>query len=238
MRVSRKWSPAVTGVLLVAAAALPARAGEVAAAGSKPTVRFGGGVTVAAPTGEFADHVDVAGGLSGYALFGRPAGILALRLDGGWLIYGEQTLSRPVPGTGGLVVEDVVTTDNWIAQIALGPQLMARSGRVRPYGNAFAGGSYFATTSELVRPRFDHRLFVVGSDPFRTTTHYDDFTWHYGGGAGMLIGLGSGHTALDIGVRYVANNPVRYLTDNDPVDGIPRRSEGHLIEFHIGVSGN
>jgi hypothetical protein len=234
MCVSLRWSAAVVVAVLAGAGAAGA---EDAPPGTKTRLSFGGGLTVAAPTGEFARSVDVAGGLSGHALLGRPSGVVALRLDGGWLLYGQQTLRRPVRGTDGRVLEDVATTDNWIAHLALGPQVMARAGRVRPYANAFAGGSYFATSSELLRPRFDRGARALGNDPFRTTTHYDDFTTLYGGGAGVLIGLGRGRAALDLGVRYVANSPVRFLAPDDPLEGAPRRSAGNLVEFHIGVSG-
>src|SRR5262245_7549691 len=127
--------------------------------------RFGGAVAVAAPTGEFARNIDVAGGLTGFALYGRPHSPLALRADASFLLYGTETLQRPGPGTNGQVLEDVATTDNWIAQLAVGPHLMARSGRVRPYAHAFAGVSYFATTSELVFPRPTTLLVVPGAPP-------------------------------------------------------------------------
>ena len=208
--------------------------------------RFGGDAAVAAPTGEFADHVDVAGGLSGFALYGRPSSPFALRADAGWLLYGTHTLRRAVPGTEGRVLEDVATTDNWIAQAAVGPQLMAPSGRVRPYLHAFAGASYFATSSQLVRPRRSGTIVfpVAGApavllteDPFRTTTHLHDAIGSYGGGTGVLIALGHGGSALDLGVRYVANGRVRFLAGDDPLDATPRRSEGHLLEFHVGLFG-
>jgi hypothetical protein len=225
---TRAACAAVLAALVVAA---PVAAGE-GPGDHRPRLRFGGAVSVAAPTGEFADHVDVAGGLSGVALFGRPRGVLALRADAGWLLYGSQKLRRRVPGTDGRVLEDVATTDNWIAHAELGPQLMARSGRVRPYAHAFAGVSHFATSSELVRPR---RTGAFG-DPFRTTTHESDTVGSYGAGTGVLIGLGGGGTALDLGVRYVANGRARYLADGDPLDGPLRRSEGHLVEFRLGIA--
>jgi hypothetical protein len=232
-----------TGAALIALALAAGTAGAEEPEAAR--LRFGGALAVAAPTGEFADHVDVAGGLSGFALYGRPRSPLALRADAGWLLYGTRTLRRPVRGTDGRVLEDVATTDNWIAQLAVGPQLMARSGRVRPYAHAFAGASYFATSSELVRPRRSFTVVsavpgappvVVTQDPFRTTTHFDDFIGSYGAGGGVLVGLGRGGTALDIGVRYVANGRVRFLAEDDPIDGSPRRSEGHLLEFRLGVA--
>jgi hypothetical protein len=233
-----------TAVAVLLALALPARADE-SSGGEHARFRFGGSLALAAPTGEFARHVDVAGGLSGVALYGRPHSPLALRADAGWLLYGTRTLRRAIPGTDGRVLEDVATTDNWIAQVAVGPQLMARSGRIRPYANAFAGASYFATSSELARPRPSLSfvappgapVVVVSQDPFRTTTHFDDAVASYGAGTGVLIGLGRGGTALDVGLRYVANGRVRFLAEGDPLDGTPRRSEGHLFEFRVGVLG-
>jgi hypothetical protein len=230
---------------LCAALAAPAAAEDTAPSG--PVFRFGGGAALAAPTGAFADHVDVGGGLSGFALYGRREGVVALRADAGWLLYGTRTLRRPVGGTDGRVLEDVASTDNWIAHLTVGPQLMARSGRVRPYANAFGGVSYFATTSELLRPRLD-RLVVTSPpgtplvaarfDPFRTTTHFDDATVAYGAGAGVLIALGSGATALDLGVRYLANGNVRFLVEGDAVDGSleARHARARLIEFRLGLS--
>lgn len=236
--------PLTAGIALAAlcAAAGAARADDAAPAHAK--FRFGGAGAVAVPTGEFADQIDVAGGVSGFALYGRPQSAFALRADASFLLYGTRTLQRPLVGTGGEVLEDVATTDNWIAQLGVGPQLMAHSGRVRPYANAFAGVSYFATTSQLVFPRPVLVLaapgvppVVVGQDPFRTTTHYDDVIASYGGGAGLLVGLGHGGTALDFGVRYVGGGTVRYLVEGDPTNGIPHRSQGHLVEFRLGVVG-
>jgi opacity protein-like surface antigen len=234
------------GAVAVTVLAMPAVAADTSR--SQPTFRFGGAAALATPAGEFAEHVDVGGGLTGFALYGRPDGLFALRADAGWLLYGTETLRRPVRGTAGRVVEDVASTDNWIAHVTAGPQLMARSGRVRPYANAFGGLAYFATTSELLRPRLD-RLVVTSPpgtpliaarlDPFRTTTHFDDATATYGGGAGVLIALGSGGTALDLGVRYMANGRVRFLVEGDAVDGSleARRARARLFEFRIGVTG-
>jgi hypothetical protein len=234
--------------VLAGAAAAAVLAMPMSAAADEPGARFrfGGAAAVAAPTGELADHVDVAGGLSGFALYGRRSSPFALRADAGWLLYGTHTLRRPVPGTAGRVLEDVATTDNWIAQAAIGPQLMATSGRLRPYVNAFGGAAYFATTSELVRPRRSGTIVVpapgapavvLTDDPFRTTTHLHDTIGSYGAGAGVLIALGRGGHALDLGVRYVANGRVRLLAEDDPLDATPRRSQGRLIEFRVGLLG-
>jgi opacity protein-like surface antigen len=169
--------------------------------------------------------------VAGHALW-APGRVFGLRLDGSFLIYGSETVPRPFRGTGGRVGLSV-RTDNWIGTLALGPQLMARSGRVRPYANAFAGVSYFSTTSELLGP---DELSVLAS-----TTNHDDATFAYGGGAGVLFGLGSGEWALDLGARYVANGRVSYLAEGDLVEDrrgarfSPRRSEAETVEVRLGV---
>lgn len=246
-RTFRMGSPLAAVIALAPGAALASDG--AAAPAAKARFTFGGALALAAPAGELADHIDVGGGLAGFALYGRPDSVFALRLDAGWLLYGTETLRRPVRGTQERVLEDVATTDNWIAHAAAGPQVMARSGRVRPYVHAFGGVSYFATTSELLRPRFTEVRGVsppgtpllavsVSHDPFRVTTHYDDVTAAYGAGAGMLVGLGDDGTALDLGVRYVANGRVGFLAEGDPVERgfTPRRSRGHLVEFRVGLS--
>jgi hypothetical protein len=231
--------PGLAALLLIAGTA---RAEDPAPGSAK--FRFGGGGALAAPVGEFAEQIDIAGGLSGFVLYGRPQSAFALRADASWLLYGTRTVERPIFGTQGEVLEDVSTTDNWIAQLSVGPQVMARSGRVRPYAHAFGGLSYFATTSELVWPRPSLVLavpgvppVVVGQDPFRTTTHHDDVIASYGAGGGVLVSLGKGGTALDLGARYVGGGTVRYLVEGDPLNGVARRSQGHLLEFRIGVVG-
>jgi hypothetical protein len=216
----------------------------------RPRLRLGAAATLGAPTGEFRDHVDVAGGFSGYALYGAPARALALRLDANVLLYGTETSRTVVAGTGGRVLADRVTTDNWMASATVGPQLAATSGRVRPYANAFAGVSYFATTSEVPRLRRTGAVFAPAErfmnrrhfDSFLTTTHFDDTALSYGGGAGLLVRLGRGGTALDVGVRYVANGRVRFLAEGDLEDApggatfSTRRSRADRVEVRLGIS--
>src|SRR5439155_16511540 len=102
---------------------------------------YGGDLLVGSPTGAFRDYVSVAGGLSGFALWAAPRGFLGFRVDGSSALYGSETLHVPVARQLSRISVDV-TTDNWIAHVAAGPQLMVPSGRVRPYVNAFAGLSY------------------------------------------------------------------------------------------------
>jgi hypothetical protein len=182
--------------------------------------------------GQFADYVDVGWGGGGYVVY-RPGGAaLGVRLGATYLIYGSQTHRYPlVPG----VTVDV-TTRNQIAQFAIGPQLTIGQGVVRVYGFGAIGASFFWTNSS-----------VEGSDnnqPFASTTNYHDGTFAGELGSGLQIRLGGRRVPIfaDLGVRYVNNGRVTYVTKDrvtisgnqllvDPVD-----SEANLLVYHLGVT--
>lgn len=227
----------VMSLLAIAAAAPPTAAPD----GAEPSpqhrfrLRLGGGLLLGSPTGELSDQIGVGGGLAGNAVWTLPGGILGLRVDGSWLLYGSETVRTPLSRPLNRISADV-TTDNWIAHLAVGPQVMAPSGRVRPYLNAFAGVSYFSTTSEATGPD----PFAV---PFAVSTNLDDAAFSYGAGAGFLVPMGSGHACLDLGALYVRSGRVSYLARGDIRDdgrgGIaftPRRSAGNMVQFHAGVT--
>lgn len=185
--------------------------------------------------GDFAKAADTGFGAVGHAFITPEHAPFGVRIEAGVLVYGSESFTVPFSGTGGRVGLEV-TTDNWIAHLAAGPQLAVRSGPIRPYVNATLGFSYFATTSD-----------VEGNDdsrpPFASTTNYDDWTFRWSVGGGVNVPLG-GSIALDLGVAWVQNSRVSYLTEGDIVDdgagGIdftPRRSEADLIQYHVGVSG-
>src|SRR4051812_36044624 len=154
--------------------------GPVTASG-EPRFQGGLSLSVAQTLGDFHQYVKDGVGVAGHALYrvGRQ-GAFALRLDGGFLNYGHEKIRLPLSTQrGGGRVELEVTTSNNIFWLGVGPQLMAPAGRVRPYVNANAGFSYFATTSS-----------VAGQDSdwsFADDTNFDDTTLSWGGGAGVLI---------------------------------------------------
>ncbi len=205
-----------------------ARAGEV---------QYGGGAIVGAPLGELADNVEVLGGIGGHTVFAvRPGEALGLRLDGSIQLYGSRTLHVPVGPPGGRQTDDV-ETDNWVANVAVGPQFVVPSGPVRPYLHPFVGISYFSTTTDVTPPRGGPFSFT------RTSTNFDDTVFSYGAGAGLLVGFGDGHVALDLGARYVRNGRVSYLTADDLKDDgsggvvlLPRRTRGDLVEVRLGIA--
>jgi hypothetical protein len=192
----------------------------------------GGGVLVGIPRGDFADATDTGVGLSGHVIFTPTRGPFGLRLQMGGLIYGSRDARVTIPGSGGLITEDL-SINNWLLDCGIGPQVMVRSGSVRPYAYATAGLGYFATETTLGHD-------AEGSF---SSTNYDDATFAWSAGVGLLIPL-SGTVAIDLGVQYVGNGTVRYLAEGDlrPSPGgappviIPRRTEANLVEITIGVT--
>ncbi len=232
-------------LLLGRAVAAQASAGTTprgpATASGEP--RFMGGVSfsVGQPTGTFNRYVDEGYGVGAHGLYRVDrAGVLALRLDGGFLNYGRESKRVPLSTTvGGRVMVDLTTANN-IAWVGLGPQLMAPRGAVRPYLNGTAGISYFGTTSSVKGSR-------SANESFAETTNYDDAQLSWGGGAGVLVPLRHGARTLvflDLGARYHDNGrSVRYLREGGIRD-LPNgdlqldviQSRADLITYHVGVS--
>ena len=80
------------------------------------------------------------------------------------------------------------------------------------------------------------------------TTNFDDFTWSYGAGGGLLIQIlrDEGELAalfLDLKARYVFGTNAQYLREGDivvnPANGsvtyYVSESQTDLLTFHIGV---
>jgi hypothetical protein len=192
----------------------------------------GGSLVVGAPRGALGQEAGVAGGVAGHALFPSRSSVLSLRLEGSWLLYGSETVRVPVARTAGRLNREV-TTDNWIAQLGIGPQLVLPLRGVRPYVHGFAGVSYLSTTSQLRDPDG----FVSA-----TSTNYDDTAFAYGGGGGLLVPLRGRDTSLDLGVRYVRTGSVRFLGEGDlvPTEGgvraVPHRGHADVLEFRVGLA--
>lgn len=205
--------------------------------------RFMGGVSfdIGQPSGAFNRYVDEGFGLGAHGLYRvGQTGALAVRLDGGFLNYGHETARVALSSTvGGRIMVDLTTTNN-IAWLGVGPQLMAPQGAIRPYVNAIAGLSYFATTSSVQGAHGD-------DEPFARTTNYDDTQFSWGGGAGVLVPMRSSartRVSLDLGARYHDNGRnVRYLREGGIRD-MPNgdimldviQSRADLITYHLGVS--
>jgi hypothetical protein len=205
--------------------------------------RFMGGVTltIAQPTGQFSQYVDdgVGVGVHGLARLGA-SGAFALRVDGNFVQYGSETKRVTLsPTVGGRIKVDLKTSNN-IAWFGAGPQLMVPRGPVRPYVNGAVGFSYFATQSSL-----EGVDDTENRDLFRNT-NMDDFTFSYGGGAGLLVPVSHGKRTLvflDVGAQFHNNGRASYLREggiedlpNGDIRLHPINSTANLWTYHVGVS--
>ena len=195
---------------------------------------FGGYLALGNPQGEFGIYVDQSFGLGGFFVVNLDRrGIIGLRLDGSYLIYGLESVRRPLSLTVRRVQVDV-TTYNQIISGLLGPQLTFATGSVRPYVYAGAGFSYFFTESG-----------VSGSSnfgDFARSTNFDDLTFAWAGGGGLQVRV-SRRVGLEFSVQYVHNGRVRYLREGsiyERADGSvwfrPIASETNLVVYKVGVS--
>jgi hypothetical protein len=222
-------------LLATAVFALLAPTGARAQAGPS-RVAFGAALQGLKPQGEFAENVNFAGGLAGNVVYALDeAGIIALRADVGFLIYGSERYRVPLGGGPlGLINVDVNTT-NSIFHGGVGLQLLAPGPTVRPYANATAGFSYFSTGSSVSGSQQD--------TPFASSTNYSDlgFAWTAGGGLYVPLRAGSTRIQLDLGATWMDNGSREYLRS----DGItfeaggvqlnPVRSQAQALRFHLGI---
>jgi hypothetical protein len=189
------------------------------------------------PVGELGNFVG-----TGYGgdFFGRvaldPKGILSLRGDLGFVVYGHESKRVCFEGVGCRVQAKLVTT-NMIGFGGIGPELALPLPRARPYVHAFLGYSYFSTSSALED--------YWGDDPLFVTENFGDGTASLGFGGGLELNLSQGRQPIDLnlGVRYHENGRVKYLTEGDIVDNpdgsitlYPILSDANLMSFHFGVT--
>jgi len=204
-----------------------------------PQSRFDVGINllVADPVGEFEQFINAGVGAD---FFGRmaldPRGVLSLRGDLGFLIYGHESKRVCFDGVGCRVQARLQTTNN-IFFGGIGPELALPHPRVRPYVHALLGFSYFNTSSSLND--------LHGGDSEFETENYGDGTFSWGLGGGLELNLKRGRTPIDLNLafRYHENGRVRYLTEGDIVDNpdgsitlYPVFSDANLVAYHLGIS--
>jgi hypothetical protein len=200
----------------------------------------GGSLTFAQPQGEFKKYVSGAFGINGHLVHAfDPSGIVSFRAEVGYLIYGSETRRQALGGGAlGLINMDVTTSNN-ILNGAVGLQLMAPTGALRPYVTGNVGLSYFFTQSSIAGQE--------NYESFADTENFSDggVTTNWGGGFYVPIKLRSGRPlSLDLGVQSHANADVQYLTKESiyianssaPPVITPVRSSANFLSFRIGVS--
>ncbi len=161
---------------------------------------------VAQPLGQFRRNGDVAAGISVSGV--TSGGALALRIDGGWMVYDAQ-----YQGYG-------VSTLSQIGTLAAGPQLTLGQGPLRAYGFATIGGSLFWSTASYGGCGCSGLDFLDGH---LTTTR--------SAGGGVLIGLSRGRTpiAIDMGLRAVRHDRVTYV----PAGGLTQNADGSFTATRV-----
>ncbi len=199
----------------------------------------GGGFDFAAPVGDFRQNVRQGFGGAGHFLIGiDPEAVIGLRVDAGFINYGNETHYIPFSASARRIIVQEKTSNN-IFVASIGPQITLPIGRVRPYVNAGIGFAYFYTQTSL---NTDDESYQIAQ-----TTNYSDNSLLYTGGAGFNIPLGfaGDYVSMDLGARYNSINSATYLTKGDIVDdpnsqyGIivtPRQSAANFIAYHVGVS--
>ena len=200
--------------------------------------RAGGTFIVALPTGDLADQIDAGPGVAFNASYNLvPSGALRLRLDGGFVQYGNETREVCFSTTVGCRIVLDLHTENNIAYAGIGPELGLPYGAVRPYVNAGAGFSYFETASRLDGDD--------DSDSFGRTRHLSDTGVAFTTGGGLYVPVHFGRTpiAIDLGARYHWNGTVNYLREGDIHDNpdgsisfTPTRTRANLVTLQLGVS--
>ncbi len=202
-----------------------------------PRASVGINFLAAEPQGEFADYVDA--GFGG-ELMGRipldQRGLVSLRGDLGFLIYGHESKRVCIAGVG-CRVEARLQTTNSIFFGGIGPELGIPLSWARPYVNAFMGFGYFSTNSSL-EDRWG------GEDYFETQNFGDGtFSWGFGWGMEFNVHRGRVPVAINVGGKYHQHGVMDYLTEGDIVDHAdgsislyPNRSEANLISYRLGVT--
>ncbi|MCZ7602975.1 MAG: hypothetical protein M5R37_08905 [Melioribacteraceae bacterium] len=195
------------------------------------------------PQGEFKENVDRLG--YGFNIYGtlwspskeRP---FTIGLNVGYLVYGEESerrrFSNPIPD----VWVDVNRT-NSILNFHLLFQISPFTGTWRPYVEGLFGGAYIFTSTNI-ESEWDN-------EEIARSTNFDDYTWSYGGGAGLLIklseNLGDVSTLyLDLKARYMFGTNAEYLAEgsitvdqkNGNVYYDVLESKTDLLSVHIGVT--
>lgn len=203
-----------------------------------PRAAVGINFLAAEPQGEFSEFVDAA---YGGELMGRipldPRGLVSLRGDLGFLIYGYESKRVCIGGVGGCRVEARLETTNSIFFGGIGPELGLPLSWARPYVHAFLGFGYFSTNSSL-----EDRW---GGENYFDTQNFGDGTFSWGLGWGLELNVHRGRipVAINLAAKYHQNGVMEYLTEGDIVDHpdgsislFPNVSEANLVSYRIGVT--
>jgi hypothetical protein len=202
---------------LVGAAAAGAQAAPASSAAfGGPRVAAGVGILGAVPVGDFAVHVEDAGGAIGHLDVRLGRGPFRLGGEIGYLEYGHQertvSLRTLLPDIPDATLK--VNTDNGIFLMNARLRAQWTRGRWRPYADALVGFmDIFTKTSIDGGVECTPGWFgggVCSSTAIDSTTNSRDFVPAYGAGGGASYGFRP--LRLDLSLRYLRGGHARYLT--------------------------
>jgi opacity protein-like surface antigen len=227
------------GACAVIAFAIPSVSSAQMSLRGSPRMEAGAAFEYAQPTGDFRQNVRQGFGGAGHFVLGLdPQAIVGIRVDAGFINYGNDTHYVPFSSSVRRIIVREETSNN-IFVASVGPQLTLPIGRVRPYVNAGIGLAYFFTQTSLATD--DNSVQIA------QTTNYSDNSLAYTAGAGFNVPLTSGSSpiSLNVGARYNSVASARYLTKGDIMDdpnsqyGIiitPHETAANFIAYQVGVS--
>ena len=227
------------GACAVLAFAIPSVSSAQMSLRETPRMEAGAAFEYAQPIGDFRQNVRQGFGGAGHFVLGLdPQAIVGIRVDAGFINYGNETHYVPFSSSVRRIIVREETSNN-IFVASVGPQLTLPLGRVRPYVNAGIGLAYFFTQTSLTTDD--------NSQQIAQTTNYSDNSLAYTGGAGFNVPLTSGSSpmSLNIGARYNSISSASYLTKGDIMDdpnsqyGIiitPHQSAADFITYQLGIS--
>lgn len=196
----------------------------------------GGNISFGIPQGPFQDQLDEIGlglnGIVGYALPGAP---ILLGLDLGFNVFGIDRRTEPLSTTIPDLRVDVENSYNMFTMMFL-MRTTGRSRVFRPYVDALVGFNYLFTQT-TVRSRSTQ-------EEFASDTNFDDITFAYGIGGGMMYSVYRGRGSnvfLNLQTRYILGGKADYLkpgsitTSNGQVFYDVSTSRTDMLYFQIGV---
>lgn len=198
-----------------------------------------GYLNLAVPVGDFRNHVDLGGGTGfGAVLFLGENRLAGLRAEGGFVIYGTETVQRPFSKTVPEVQVDV-QFNNSIFTAGLGPQVYMGTGPIRPYIYGTVGFAYFSTSTSIRGQYQDEEI--------ASSTNFDDFQLSLVGGGGLSVEVRGGQNpiSVDLSASYQHNGLTEYLAGgNDNLTPLrgggvlvdPILSDANLMTYRVGVS--
>jgi len=195
------------------------------------------------PVGAFHRNEDGGGDLGFHAAYALDrARHFALRLEGGFLAYGYVNGDVNVPQYDDFGIyqgnTDVsyAVREHQMYSLDFGPEVTAVNGRIRPYGFATAGLSYFRSAMNVRPPEYDGDS---GDD--QTIFSAGNFAWSTG--VGLRIGPRNARAgAFDVGIRFRRNARAHYANDrsfsslsNGAVIVTPFYGSANVITIYAGA---